>query len=106
MGARQVSRVAAVGAVALAALAALAALPGDAAAKRLPPPPEPVAHAEPVIVVDLRAGDPEALRPSRAALIDALGGVQGVRVRDDAGLDGALAGEAADLDAASVRAAL
>jgi hypothetical protein len=59
-----------------------------------------------VIVVDLRPGDGESLRASRALLIDELGEVQGIRMRTDAGLDGALAGEASDTDAPLVRAAL
>src|SRR5688500_7648891 len=90
MGARQVLRVAA-GLVALCALLRpAAAAPGD----------------EDLVVIDLRPGDPAALRGSRAELVTALGGIAGIAVRADAGLDAALAGEASDQDALDVRAAL
>jgi hypothetical protein len=90
MGARQVLRVAA-GLVALCAVVATAhAEPGD----------------EDIVVIELRPGDPAALRSSRAELIKELGGIAGIAVRADAGLDAALAGEASDQDAIDVRAAL
>lgn len=90
MGARQVLRVAGLVALIAAAPAPARADVGD----------------EPVVIVDLRPGDAEARRASRAALSKELGGVAGIVVRADPVLDGALAGEAADADAIAVRAAL
>lgn len=94
MGTRQILRVAAAIAVATAAGDPIAAAQAD----------EPA--GEPVIVIDLRPGDAEGLRGSRAALIGELGGITGIAVRIDAGLDGALAGEASDNDASALRIAL
>jgi hypothetical protein len=65
------------------------------------------AHAdEPVVVIDLRPGDPQALASSRAELRAALGAVQGLTVRDDAGLDAGLGGGGADGDRGEVTARL
>jgi len=61
---------------------------------------------EPVIVIDLRPGDPAALRSSRAEVVTAFGGIAGITVRADPGLDAALAAEASDADAIAVRGAL
>jgi hypothetical protein len=91
MGTRQVLRVAA----ALVVAAALAA-PADAGN----------AAGEPVIVIDLRPGDADGLRGSRAELLTELAKISGIAAKSDGGLDGALAGEASDTDAVAVRDAL
>jgi hypothetical protein len=66
------------------------------------------AHAddEPIIIVDLRPGDPASLATSRATLQDELGAIQGITILRGADLDGALSGAAVDLDAARVTTAL
>jgi hypothetical protein len=65
------------------------------------------AHAdEPVILVDLRPGADEALRASRAALRAELASLGGLVLRDEPGLDEALAGDAQGGDDAAQRAAL
>jgi len=102
MGAQQVLRAVAVGLTGVALLAGIAVADdagGDAAN------PSGLAD-EPVIVVDLRAGDATALTTSRKQLQDALAAIQGLEVVRDAALDGALSGAAVDRDATRVDAAL
>lgn len=59
-----------------------------------------------MIVIDLRPGDADGLRGSRAELHGELAKISGIAVRSEDGLDAALAGEASDRDAAVVREAL
>ena len=64
------------------------------------------ADDEPIIIIDLRPGDPAALASSRASLQDELAAIQGLEVKRAADLDGALSGAAVDLDATRVSTAL
>ncbi len=103
MGARRVLQVAAVG---VAAWVAIAGAPATARAQAA----ADGGDGEPVIVVDLRPGDGAARQRLRAALIGELRGVQGLSIAqapgEAGGLDGALAGEAADRDVPALTAAL
>lgn len=64
------------------------------------------ADDEPIIVVDLRPGDPVDLAGSRASLQDELAKLHGITVKRSPDLDGALSGAAVDQDATRVTAAL
>ena len=66
----------------------------------------PASADERVVIVDLRPGADAARLASRDRLADGLDHVQGIAVPRDDGIDVALAGEAADRDAARARAAL
>jgi len=58
------------------------------------------ASAEPVVVIDLRTGDSDALRDSRATLERSLSRVGGIELTEDSELSAALSGERPASDAA------
>jgi hypothetical protein len=89
MGAQQVLRVA-VGVAVVATAPAVARANPD----------------EPVVIVDLRAGNAADFEASRAKLREDLAGIQGIAISTDKELDAALSGAAVDADATRVERAL
>jgi hypothetical protein len=108
MGAQQVLR-AALGLIAVCALPA-SAFADDGGGQQKQPASERLAPSrvanEPVIIVDLRPGDPAALTARREELATELEAIQGIAVRKDKDLEAALSGAAVDRDAVRVAAAL